>query len=102
MKEKNADTADKAGTAKEGNRSEAPGEAQLDGIEGFVSRCFFHYGHLEEPEHYRGLEAAWAFTDPFTAYWESRQEIDFYREGSWGPVSAEKLAEEDGRTWITR
>lgn len=43
------------------------------------------------------VEAQWAFIDPLFA---KRKKPFPYKSGSWGPKEADKLIEEDGRTWL--
>lgn len=43
------------------------------------------------------VEAQWAFTDPLEA---TRNKPSIYKPGSWGPKEADKLIENDGRTWL--
>ena len=46
------------------------------------------------------VEAAWRWVDPiFNAWSESRQEVQGYTAGTWGPSSSIALIERDGRTW---
>ncbi len=48
-----------------------------------------------------GIEAQWRFVDPILKYWENLEsQPEVYEPGSWGPKSAEKLIEEDGRAWL--
>ena len=45
-------------------------------------------------------EAAWSVIDPVEQAWAaSDKKPDPYEPGSWGPKSASKLIEEDGRSW---
>lgn len=43
------------------------------------------------------VEAQWAFTDPLS---KVRGKPIIYKVGSWGPKEADKLLEEDGRSWL--
>lgn len=43
------------------------------------------------------VEAQWAFIDPLSA---AKGKPVLYKGGSWGPKEADKLIEEDGRTWL--
>jgi glucose-6-phosphate 1-dehydrogenase len=46
------------------------------------------------------VEAAWKWIDPiFNAWSESRQEVQGYTAGTWGPSASIALIERDGRTW---
>ncbi|MEM9551514.1 MAG: glucose-6-phosphate dehydrogenase [Pseudomonadota bacterium] len=46
------------------------------------------------------VEAAWAWTDPIIAGWESRGDVPKpYDSGSAGPVDADQLIARDRRTW---
>jgi glucose-6-phosphate 1-dehydrogenase len=47
------------------------------------------------------VEAAWEFTDPFSARWDECQCTEIYPAGAWGPESAEAFIRRDGRTWLT-
>lgn len=49
------------------------------------------------------VEAAWHWIDPILNAWEqSRQDIQGYTSGTWGPSAAIALIERDGRTWHER
>jgi glucose-6-phosphate 1-dehydrogenase len=46
------------------------------------------------------VEAAWTWVDPiFNAWSDSRQEVQGYTAGTWGPSASIALIERDGRTW---
>jgi glucose-6-phosphate 1-dehydrogenase len=46
------------------------------------------------------VEAAWQWIDQLIAAWdETRQSVDSYVAGSWGPTSSSLLLDRDGRTW---
>jgi len=45
------------------------------------------------------VEAAWALLTPVLEEWERGGEPEPYPAGSWGPPSADRLLEEDGRRW---
>ena len=46
------------------------------------------------------VEAAWKWIDPiFNAWADSRQEVQSYTAGTWGPSASIALIERDGRTW---
>lgn len=43
------------------------------------------------------VEAQWAFVDPLV---KTREKPYVYKSGTWGPKEADKLLEEDGRSWL--
>ncbi len=47
------------------------------------------------------IELAWSLIDPIIAGWESdvAPKLDFYEPGSWGPETADRLMQRDGRMW---
>ncbi len=46
------------------------------------------------------VEAAWRWIDPiFNAWADSRQDVQNYTSGTWGPSASIALIERDGRTW---
>jgi glucose-6-phosphate 1-dehydrogenase len=46
------------------------------------------------------VEAAWTWGDPILNAWaETRQEVQGYTAGTWGPSASIALIERDGRTW---
>jgi glucose-6-phosphate 1-dehydrogenase len=46
------------------------------------------------------VDAAWEFVDGIIAGWEkSRQKVESYVAGSWGPSGASLLLDRDGRSW---
>jgi glucose-6-phosphate 1-dehydrogenase len=46
------------------------------------------------------VEAAWTWIDPILSAWaDSRQEVQGYTAGTWGPSASIALIERDGRTW---
>jgi glucose-6-phosphate 1-dehydrogenase len=49
------------------------------------------------------IEAMWEVVDPIIQRWESIAPKNFpnYAAGTWGPVEAERLLEQEGRRWIT-
>jgi len=48
------------------------------------------------------VETAWGLVDPIVASWEARkQDLAFYRPGTWGPAEADTLLLRDGRKWST-
>jgi glucose-6-phosphate 1-dehydrogenase len=50
------------------------------------------------------IEAMWAVVDPIIKRWEEKAPETFpnYEAGTWGPLEAQQLIEQEGRTWITR
>jgi glucose-6-phosphate 1-dehydrogenase len=80
----------------------------------------FGYGHAfteQSPEAYERLildvllgdpplfprheevELSWKILDPIEAYWEKQGKPEQYAPGSWGPSSADKMLQQDGRAW---
>jgi glucose-6-phosphate 1-dehydrogenase len=46
------------------------------------------------------VETAWTLIDPIEAAWrEGRPSLQMYPAGTWGPASAAKLLETEGREW---
>ncbi len=47
------------------------------------------------------VEAAWAIIDNVMKYWENekKEDVPKYESGTWGPIEADKLLEQDGRKW---
>ena len=46
------------------------------------------------------VEAAWRWVDPILGAWaDTRQDVQGYTAGTWGPSSSIALIERDGRTW---
>lgn len=45
------------------------------------------------------VELSWKILDPITGYWAARGKPEPYRSGTWGPESADRMMERDGRTW---
>jgi glucose-6-phosphate 1-dehydrogenase len=47
------------------------------------------------------VEAAWKFVMPVLEQWKSERVLDLpeYQCGTWGPLQADKLIEDDGREW---
>jgi glucose-6-phosphate 1-dehydrogenase len=47
------------------------------------------------------VEAAWEFVMPILETWEQSRArfLPEYRAGTWGPLEADRLIEEDGRRW---
>jgi glucose-6-phosphate 1-dehydrogenase len=47
------------------------------------------------------VEAAWEWVDGIIASWEtSKQKVESYVAGTWGPSSSSLLLDRDGRAWI--
>lgn len=44
------------------------------------------------------VEAQWAFIDPYSAKAQGGPHL--YKSGSWGPIEADELLNEDGRAWL--
>lgn len=50
--------------------------------------------------HHEEVELSWKILDPFEEFWEVNNiKPEGYDPGSWGPQSADRLMERDGRTW---
>jgi len=49
------------------------------------------------------IEAAWGLIDPLIQGWTGAEDsrLSFYPSGSWGPMEAEALLEQEGRHWRT-
>lgn len=45
------------------------------------------------------VERSWQILDPVEEYWASQGAPQLYAPGSWGPESAARLLERDGRAW---
>lgn len=45
------------------------------------------------------VELSWKILDPIEEYWEKQGQPEQYRPGTWGPASADKMLEQDGRAW---
>jgi glucose-6-phosphate 1-dehydrogenase len=45
------------------------------------------------------VKLSWKILDPIMSYWASRGVPDQYRAGTWGPESADRMMERDGRSW---
>ncbi|GAA4439120.1 glucose-6-phosphate dehydrogenase [Ravibacter arvi] len=48
------------------------------------------------------VEAAWEVIMPILSHWEKNKAADFpnYQPGSWGPLAADQLIEEEDRHWV--
>ena len=47
----------------------------------------------------REVELSWQILDPIVKHWAEASGPESYAPGSWGPDSAEKMLEIDGRSW---
>ena len=47
----------------------------------------------------REVELSWQILDPIVKHWADQSLPESYAPGSWGPDSAEKMLEIDGRSW---
>ena len=45
------------------------------------------------------VELSWKILDPIEDFWEKQGQPEQYRPGTWGPSSADKMMEQDGRAW---
>ena len=45
------------------------------------------------------VELSWKILDPIEEFWEKQGKPEQYRPGTWGPSSADKMMEQDGRAW---
>lgn len=45
------------------------------------------------------VELSWKILDPVEAYWAKQGQPEQYRSGTWGPASADRMMERDGRAW---
>jgi glucose-6-phosphate 1-dehydrogenase len=45
------------------------------------------------------VELSWKILDPVEAYWAKQGQPEPYRSGTWGPASADRMMERDGRAW---
>nr|WP_276582273.1 glucose-6-phosphate dehydrogenase [Cellulomonas sp. RIT-PI-Y] len=45
------------------------------------------------------VELSWKILDPVEAYWAKQGQPEQYRSGTWGPESADRMMERDGRAW---
>jgi glucose-6-phosphate 1-dehydrogenase len=75
-----------------------PNEALLDAYEALLLDLIegdrTHFIRFDE------VEWAWRLVDPILREWaQTREPIPTYPAGSWGPPEADRLLEEDGRTW---
>jgi len=74
-------------------------------IAGGYERLLLDVTHGDQTLFIRGDEAehAWEVLTPLLAYWEHVPPADFpnYAAGTWGPESADKFLEREGRRWRT-
>lgn len=47
----------------------------------------------------REVELSWKILDPIVDFWSNSATPDSYQPGSWGPESAHRMLENDGRVW---
>ncbi|MFN8549127.1 MAG: glucose-6-phosphate dehydrogenase [Candidatus Eisenbacteria bacterium] len=47
------------------------------------------------------VDRAWRFITPMVDYWQNNPSVPvtFYQAGSWGPLEADRLMQQDGRSW---
>ncbi|MEY4451138.1 MAG: hypothetical protein RLZZ380_259 [Actinomycetota bacterium] len=45
------------------------------------------------------VELSWKILDPIEQFWEKQGQPEQYRPGTWGPASADRMLEQDGRAW---
>jgi glucose-6-phosphate 1-dehydrogenase len=45
------------------------------------------------------VELSWKILDPIEEFWAKQGQPEQYRPGTWGPSSADKMIEQDGRAW---
>jgi len=45
------------------------------------------------------VELSWKILDPIEEFWSKQGQPEQYRPGTWGPESADKILERDGRSW---
>ncbi len=45
------------------------------------------------------VELSWRILDPLIRHWAKGGRPESYRAGTWGPASADRMLERDGRTW---
>ena len=45
------------------------------------------------------VELSWKILDPIEEFWEKQGQPERYRPGTWGPLSADRMLEQDGRAW---
>lgn len=55
----------------------------------------------EEPlfPRHEEVELSWRILDPVVEYWANHGKPDTYPAGTWGPPSADRMLERDGRAW---
>jgi len=45
------------------------------------------------------VELSWKILDPIEQFWQTQGQPEQYRPGTWGPLSAEDMLKQDGRSW---
>ncbi|MEY4398083.1 MAG: hypothetical protein RLZ53_659 [Actinomycetota bacterium] len=45
------------------------------------------------------VELSWKILDPIEEFWAKKGKPEQYRPGTWGPDSADRMMEQDGRAW---
>lgn len=45
------------------------------------------------------VELSWKILDPIEEFWAKKGKPEQYRPGTWGPSSADRMMEQDGRAW---
>ena len=45
------------------------------------------------------VEQSWKILDPILNYWAAKGQPEQYESGTWGPSSADRMLERDGRSW---
>lgn len=45
------------------------------------------------------VELSWKILDPIEEFWAKKGKPEQYRPGTWGPDSADRMLEQDGRAW---
>ncbi|MFM7014034.1 MAG: glucose-6-phosphate dehydrogenase [Actinomycetota bacterium] len=45
------------------------------------------------------VELSWKILDPIERFWAENGSCDVYQPGSWGPASADRMMQIDGRSW---
>jgi glucose-6-phosphate 1-dehydrogenase len=74
-------------------------------IQGGYERLLLDVTHGDQTLFTRGdeVEQAWRVVTPILHAWEAKAPLDFpnYASGTWGPESADKFLEREGRRWRT-
>jgi glucose-6-phosphate 1-dehydrogenase len=81
--------------------ADAFGETSANGYERLLFDAML--GDATLFTHRDGVEATWAVLSPLLEAWARDPDTDFpnYSAGSWGPETAERLLQRDGRNWRT-